>query len=52
MEVQIIDKGKVIFRTEPQPKTFKSGKKGFYAGIMLTTEGKIHRGNFMIYEVE
>jgi hypothetical protein len=47
----ITQKGQEIFKAEAKPKAFKSGKKGYYAGIMVVVNGKVHRGNFMIYEV-
>jgi len=51
VEIQITQKGQEIFKAEAKPKAFKSGKKGYYAGIMVVVNGKVHRGNFMIYEV-
>ena len=47
---KIEEDGKMVLDIELKPKTYKSGKSGFYSGVNLVINGEMYKGNIMVYK--
>jgi hypothetical protein len=50
VKAQITENGRIAFDYELKPKDYKSGRKGYFAAVTIVLDGKVHRGNIMLYQ--